>query len=136
MIYKAYRFDDMQFFMELMISTTFVVITPLTPFPLYAILNLSPTTEDKMKKIAIFLILVILAMTLCSCGNQSIGFGNYTFKKVHIDTPHFSGCYTIVNWHDNERGIEVKTEEVGSLFLSEGTYILVEDKCPICDANK
>ena len=87
-----------------------------------------------MKRIAILLTFVILALTLCACGNQSVGFGNYTFRKVHIDTPHFSGCYTIEKWHDNERGIEVKTEEVGSIFLSEGTYILVEDKCPICDA--
>ena len=88
-----------------------------------------------MKKIlSVILVLVIFALTLSACGNQSIGFGNYTFRKVHIDTPHFSGCYTIEKWHDDERGIEVKTEEVGSLFLSEGTYILVEDKCPICDA--
>ena len=97
------------------------------------IITSSPYTEDRMKKIAILLVFVILTLALCSCGNQSVGFGNYTFRKVHIDTPHFSGCYTIEKWHDNERGIEVKTKEVGSIFLSEGTYILVEDKCPICD---
>ena len=34
----------------------------------------------------------------------------------------------------NETGIEVKTKD-GALFLSEGTYFLVEDKCPICDAE-
>ena len=88
-----------------------------------------------MKKIFLALALAVIVMTLVSCGNQSIGFGNYTFRKVHIDTPHFSGCYTIENWHDDDRGIEVKTKEVGSIFLSEGTYILVEDKCPICDAQ-
>ena len=88
-----------------------------------------------MKKICLLLAFAILVMMLCACGNQSIGFGNFTFKKVHIDTYHFSGCYTIVKWHDNESGIEVETEEVGSIFLSEGTYILVEDKCPICDYN-
>ena len=88
-----------------------------------------------MKKICVILVVSILAMILCACGNQSIGFCNFTFKKVHIDTYHFSGCYTIEKWHDNESGIEVQTKEVGSIFLSEGTYILVEDKCPICDVE-
>ena len=86
-----------------------------------------------MKKIAIILIFALVAMALCACGNESLGLGNYTFRKIHIDTPNFSGCCTVEKWHDNERGIEVKTKEYGSLYLSEGTYILVENKCPICD---
>jgi hypothetical protein len=32
-------------------------------------------------------------------------------------------------------GIEVQTKEYGALYFSEGTYILVENKCPICDKN-
>ena len=88
-----------------------------------------------MKKICLFLILVIAVLALGSCGNYSVGFGNYNYTKIHIDTHHFSGCYTVEKWYESDSGIEVKTAELGSIFASEGTYILVSDKCPICDAN-
>lgn len=84
-----------------------------------------------MKKI--FLILVLALVMLTSC-NQNIGLGSLNFKKIHIDTYHYSGCYEIVSWNDYKyAGVEVKTKELGSIFVSEGAYILVEDKCPICD---
>ena len=86
-----------------------------------------------MKRILVVLLLMVLALGLCSCGNMSVGLGNFEFKKVHIDTHSYSGCLTVKKWHDNETGgIEVKTEEVGNIFLSEGTYILLENECPIC----
>ena len=89
-----------------------------------------------MKKIfTLILILAMATMMFCSCGNSSVGLGNFTFNKVHIDTYHFSGCYTVEKWYYDETGIEVKTNEAGYIFLSEGTYILFEDKCPICDAE-
>lgn len=87
-----------------------------------------------MKKFCLLLVVLMLVASLCSCGNYSAGFGNYTYNKIHIDTYHFSGCYTVEKWYESESGIEVMTAEVGSIFASEGTYILVEDKCPICDA--
>ena len=86
-----------------------------------------------MKKILIVFLTVAICLAFTSCGNMSMGPGNYTFKKVHVDTYHNTGCFTIKNWHDSTSGIEVDTEEVGSLFLSEGTYIMVEDECPFCD---
>ena len=86
-----------------------------------------------MKKIIAILMIVGLLFVLCGCGNQSLGFGNLVFRKIHIDTHHYSGCLTVEKWHDNETGIEVKTREAGSLYLSEGTYFLVEDVCPFCD---
>lgn len=88
-----------------------------------------------MKKICLILFLAMLVMSLGSCGNYSAGFGNYNYEKIHIDTHHFSGCYTVEKWYESESGIEVKTKELGSIFASEGTYILVADKCPICDAD-
>lgn len=88
-----------------------------------------------MKKIiALLLTTIIFVFMLSSCGNMGLGPGKFTFKKVHITT--YSGedrCCTIEKWYDNEEGIEVKTKEYGALFLSEGTYILCADKCPICD---
>lgn len=87
-----------------------------------------------MKKIRTLLICVILlfAMALCSC-NQSCGIGSLSFRKVHIDTYHYSGCYEIISWYDNSTGIEAVTREFGSIYLSEGTYILISSECPICD---
>ena len=41
-------------------------------------------------------------------------------------------CKEILNWHDNEIGCEVTLKDRNSLYLSEGTYILIKDKCPIC----
>ena len=91
-----------------------------------------------MKKlVAIFLIAVMLVFAIAGCGNMSIGLGNLEFGRVHIDTHHYSGCLTIEKWHNNESGIEVLTREAGSIFLSEGTYILLEgDKqCPFCSGS-
>lgn len=88
-----------------------------------------------MKKFCLFLVLIISLLTLVSCGNYSAGFGNYTYRKIHIDTHHFSGCYTVETWYESDSGIEVTTKELGSIFASEGTYILVGDKCPVCDAE-
>lgn len=89
-----------------------------------------------MKKLCLLFVSIVLILALVSCGNQSLGFGNYSYTKIHIDTYHFSGCYTVEKWYESDSGIEVKTKEVGSIFASEGTYILVEEKCPICDAEK
>ena len=88
-----------------------------------------------MKKLCLLLAFALLTTALLtSCGNYSAGFGNYSYKKIHIDTHHFSGCYTVETWYESESGIEVTTKELGSIFASEGTYILVGDKCPVCDA--
>lgn len=86
-----------------------------------------------MKKIIAILMICGLIIAMSGCGNMSVGVGNYTFKKVHINTLNYSGCLELESWHNNKRGIEVKTKEVGSLYLSEGTYILIGEKCPICD---
>lgn len=84
-----------------------------------------------MKKICLILAFALAMLTSC---NLNVGFGNFTFSKIHIDTYNYSGCYDIVSWNDTESpGIEVRTKEYGSIYASEGTYILIEDKCPICD---
>ena len=85
-----------------------------------------------MKKIIAILMLCGLTITMAGCGNMALGVGNYTYKKVHVDTHNFSRCFTIEKWYDNSTGIEVATKEVGNLFLAEGTYFLVEDECPFC----
>ena len=85
-----------------------------------------------MKK-KIIAITMLLSIMLTGCGNMSIGLGNFTFNKVHVDTHNYSGCFTIEKWYDNDNGIEVKTKEAGSMYLAEGMYILIKDECPFCN---
>ena len=90
-----------------------------------------------MKKRGVFYMLVTVVAMLTSCGNMSVGLGNFVFQKIHVDTYHYSGCFTVEKWWDCDSGIEVKTKEVGDMFLAEGMYILLGegDSCPFCDAG-
>ena len=85
-----------------------------------------------MKKFCLVVSLLALLLTLCGCGNKAYGPGNYDFNKIHLDTTNSSRCVNITKWYDNDRGIEVKLESGEGMFCSEGTYILIEDHCPIC----
>ena len=88
-----------------------------------------------MKKI-FFTFMLILLVVICfsGCGNMSVmGIGNYSFEKVHVDTHHYSGCLEVEKWYENSTGIEVKTKDYENIFLSEGTYVLIEDECPFCE---
>ena len=92
----------------------------------------------KLLPILLAAVLLIAMITLTGCGNMSVGIGNFEFRKIHVDTYHYSGCFTVEKWNNIDTGVEVKTKEVGSLFLSEGTYILLEDNhgCPFCGSAK
>lgn len=87
----------------------------------------------KKKIVTIALVLTVLLLGVAGCGNMSMGIGNYTFNKIHVDTYHYSGCFTVDKWYDSTSGIEVKTREVGSMYLAEGMYMLIEDECPFCN---
>ena len=92
-----------------------------------------------MKKIFVIMLAVLLIIGmvgLAGCGNMSMGFGNFTFRKIHVDTHNYSGCFTVEKWYDNSSGIEVKTKEAGFMYLAEGMYMLIEDECPFCAAEK
>ena len=90
-----------------------------------------------MKKIvATVALIAAITSILTGCGNMSLGLGNYTFRKIHVDTYNYSGCFTIDKWFDNSSGIEVKTREAGSLYLAEGMYMLIESECPFCNEGQ
>ena len=88
------------------------------------------------KLIKIFLILIIITaitLTLVSCNMRFVG--KYTFEHVYVETYKTEGhCYTVKKWTDSQSGIEVETKEAGTMFISEGNYILISDesKCPYC----
>ena len=86
-------------------------------------------------KIAIFLVsFAVSVLYFTGCGNMSLGLGNFTFTHIHFSDAIEGHCATIEKWYDNETGIEVKTTEYGSMYLSEGSYTLFTDgsKCPYC----
>lgn len=80
----------------------------------------------------ILAVVVLCTLSLAGCGNMSLGLGNYTYEKIHVDTYHYSGCFTVEKWYDSTSGIEVLTKEAGSMYLAEGMYMLIEDECLFC----
>ena len=82
------------------------------------------------------LVVVLVAVIFAGCGNMSVGLGNLEFEKIHVDTHHYSGCFTVEKWYSYNHGIEAKTKEVGYMYLAEGMYILIDEDCPICDGGK
>lgn len=93
--------------------------------------------EKKLRKIlnltCCLTCFILILLMMAGCGNMSVGIGNYEFGGIHIDTYNVVGCHEIETWYDNENGLEVKIKGGNSIFISEGTtYILYEDKCPIC----
>lgn len=92
----------------------------------------------KKKIIAVCIFLVATLMLLPSCGNMSIGLGNFNFTHIHITDYTEGYCLEIEKWYDNGgEGIEVKTPDGGAFFFSEGTYTLVSNKecCPYCNGK-
>ena len=88
----------------------------------------------KIKLFATIILVAALLLAHTACGNMSMGLGNYTYSKIHIMNYDGSGvCATVEKWYDTETGVEVLTKEYGSMYLSEGTYIMLEDKCPYCN---
>lgn len=87
-----------------------------------------------MKKILSMLLVMVLIFVLLSGCNKSYGFGNYEYKYCHVCD--FSGnCkdFEIKKWYESESGIEIRTVDGYDLWLSEGTYILLNDICPLCN---
>jgi hypothetical protein len=87
-----------------------------------------------MRKFIAIVMIMVVALGLCACCNENWGFGNYNWKHVHFSDAVSGHCATISSWHDNTTGIEIHTVEYGSMFLSEGSYILFESAgdCPFC----
>ena len=85
--------------------------------------------------ICIVLVTLLLASCLTGCGNMSLGLGNFTFEHVHFTDAVEGHCATVEKWYDGETGIEVKTKEYGSMYLSEGEYMLFGsgENCPYCN---
>lgn len=86
-----------------------------------------------MRKSRICMFLAALALPLMGC-KMDIDAGS--FHAVHIyGWDKDSRDVSIKSWRDaDSEGIEVDTERYGTMFLSEGTYLLLRGigDCPIC----
>lgn len=82
-----------------------------------------------MKKlIAAALVVIILTMAIIMTGCSN----SIRYKKVHIIEA--GKCYKITSHVILSYGsCKIYLENGDGLFLSQGTYILVSGKCPICD---
>ena len=87
-----------------------------------------------MKKVICLILCVMLILPILTGCNENWGIGNYEWKHVHVSDGVNGYCATITSWHDNDRGIELHTNEFGDVFLSEGTYALFSNaaQCPFC----
>ena len=92
------------------------------------------------KTLAIFwiaiIVIAVIAVPVCKItfGNQRYDWGSYTYEHAHICDGATGVCATVEGWYEDDIGVELKTKEFGSIYCSEGTYILIEDsnKCPFC----
>ena len=72
-----------------------------------------------------------MAALLAGC-NMGI-VGHFEFNGLHC--ADFNGNvrdFTVSRWYESDSGVEVLTEEAGSVFFSEGTYVMYENECPLC----
>ena len=83
------------------------------------------------------LIAILLVLGVTGCGNYSPGMGNYRYSIIHVyDTAGHYHDYHIATWYESgSAGIEVTTTDGNNLFVSEGSYILAKDYCPLCGAS-
>lgn len=90
-----------------------------------------------MKKLICLFVCVLLVLCLGACGNENWGVGNYTFTHVHVSDGAEGYCAEVSSWHDNDLGVELHTNEFGSIYCSEGTYFLFESgsNCPFCEGK-
>ena len=87
-----------------------------------------------MKRIICLIVVALILMLSLTACNMSMGFGNYSFTHVHFTDMTEGYCATVEKWYDNSEGIEVLTTEFGSMYLSEGSYIMFGEgtRCPFC----
>ena len=86
----------------------------------------------RINKILISSILIFASIfTFAGC-NEAMGFGTFNFDRAHISVGGVDACVEVESWHDNEIGCELRLVNGTSIYLSEGTYILIDGECPIC----
>ena len=86
-----------------------------------------------MKNKPALISVTLLALALIQIAILSVGCEAQKFRKIHVETPSQSKCFTVESWILSSSGVDVMTKECGRLFCSRGTYVLIEGECPFCE---
>lgn len=86
-----------------------------------------------MTKLKLLGLLLIGSLTLTGC-NQDLGWGSYSFHRVHIQMYNGEPVHLEVDtWMSDTGGIELRTKKYGNILLGDGTYMMYDTvECPIC----
>jgi hypothetical protein len=80
----------------------------------------------------VILFTLLICFSFCGCDEGTV---RQDYSKIHINTLQYAGCIEIdkVITFQTTGNIKVKTKDFGICNFSSGSYIVIEDKCPICD---
>lgn len=84
-----------------------------------------------MKKIiCVVIVAIMLAMLITACGSAPSDI-------VHIESRRYSGCYTLIDWNEENGVIDVVTKEEGRLIFDEDEcvgymFLFAGEKCEYC----
>ncbi|HHX75983.1 MAG TPA: hypothetical protein GX698_01235 [Acholeplasmataceae bacterium] len=83
-----------------------------------------------MKKIISLSIVLLLSYILVACGNQDLGWGNYTYHYAYIEIS--DGTYVeieIERWKDYDDGmVEIYTKDENNILTHSHNVIMSKDK--------
>lgn len=83
-----------------------------------------------MKKLLSFIVVLASALVLVACGNQDMGWGNYTYNYAYIEIS--DGLYVeveIQRWKDYDDGmIEIYTKDENNLLTHSHNVIMSKEK--------
>ncbi len=81
-----------------------------------------------MKKIIFVFVALLLVLALTGCSESKIQYIHMCGLSGNISHA------TVKRWYETDKGsgIGVVTKEFGHITVSEGTYVIYNDKCPIC----
>lgn len=85
-----------------------------------------------MRKIITIILVFLICFSFCGCSEGTTG---QEYNKIHINTLQYAGCVEIdeVIMFQSNGNIKVKVKNFGVCNFSSGSYIVIENKCPICD---
>ena len=76
----------------------------------------------------------LLSLSLLATGCETSNSNSKEKDTRYIHSVHNNKCYELLEiFYERNSGVTVKVKEYGKLYFSAGTYIIVYDKCPICD---
>lgn len=87
--------------------------------------------------VACILPVAALILATRSSGNRQQGFGSNEYQVAHVfDTCGNYADLNVDTWYTHEDGITIKLTDGTFIYCPNGTYILSQDRCPICSRSQ